>query len=137
MRFWDTSAILPLIVLEAQSKELTKLFASDRQIVVWWGSSIEVVSALSRLEREGSLSENHKAHAILDRLEAGWNEVNPSDSLRQIARRLLRVHVLRAADSLQLAAAMIASDSKPQTLAFVCRDERLSQAARREGFSVQ
>lgn len=136
MRFWDTSAILPLIVQEEESQELRALLAADRQIIVWWGCSIEVVSALARLEREGALSEGHKAFKILDQLESSWNEVNPSDSLRQVARRILRVHALRAGDSLQLAAAIAASGAAPDTLPFVCRDARLTQAARKEGFTV-
>jgi hypothetical protein len=48
--------------------------------------------------------------------------------------RLLRVHPLRAADSLQLAAAVVASEGDPGELPFVCLDEKLAQAASREGF---
>ena len=43
---------------------------------------------------------------------------------------------LRAADSLQLAAALIAADHDPATLEILCLDPRLSSAARREGFTV-
>jgi hypothetical protein len=60
----------------------------------------------------------------------------PSESVRRTAERLLRTHPLRAADSLQLAAALIASDHDPRSLELVCMDERLKSAARREGFTV-
>jgi uncharacterized protein len=73
----------------------------------------------------------------LDRLAEGWNEVQPTVALRGIARRLLRVHSLRGADSLQLAAALIASEGLPASLNVVTLDERLASAARREGFVVQ
>jgi hypothetical protein len=56
--------------------------------------------------------------------------------LCDVALRLLRNHPLRAADALQLAAALIASEETPQTLEFICLDDRLALAARREGFTV-
>jgi hypothetical protein len=46
------------------------------------------------------------------------------------------VHPLRAADSLQLAAAIIAAEREPTTLEFVSLDDRLGEAASREGFRV-
>jgi hypothetical protein len=59
------------------------------------------------------------------------------DAVLEMARRLLRVHPLRAADSLQLAAAVLASEGRPSTLEFVCLDDRLGIAAQREGFRVR
>jgi hypothetical protein len=46
----------------------------------------------------------------------------------------LRVHPLRAADALQLAAAYIAAERRPSSLELVILDDRLAAAARREGF---
>lgn len=69
-------------------------------------------------------------------LAEGWHEILPSDAVRGTAERLLRAHPLRAADSLQLAAALIAADHDPTTLELVCLDTRLTVAARREGFKV-
>jgi predicted nucleic acid-binding protein len=74
--------------------------------------------------------------ATLELLAGDWSEVPPSDRVRDDARRLVRVHDLRAADAFQLAAARVASDEQPETLPFVTLDERLALAARREGFSV-
>jgi hypothetical protein len=48
----------------------------------------------------------------------------------------LRVHDLRVADALQLAAALAAAEARPATLAVVCLDDRLGAAAEREGFPV-
>lgn len=106
---------------------------------VWWATEIECASALSRLEREGALTESAITTALerLDGLGESWNEVQPTAALRGIARRLLRVHPLRGADSLQLAAAVIASEGVPASLTIVTLDERLAGAARREGFTVQ
>ena len=69
-------------------------------------------------------------------LSSGWQEVQPLEAVKETAIRLLRVHDLRAADSLQLAAAIVASEHRSSSLGFVCFDERLAAAARREGFNV-
>ena len=117
-------------------KKLAQIFAADRQVVVWWGCAVEAESALARLQRDGSLPAHRKALEILATLEAAWIEVNASDPLRQLARRLLRVHAIRSADALQLAAALTASGSDPRSLPFVSRDELLVEAAAKEGFAV-
>jgi hypothetical protein len=69
-------------------------------------------------------------------LRRGWHEIEPSEDVREAARRLLRVHDLRAANSLPLAAAGVASESRPAPLEFVCLDDRLRTAAEREGFGI-
>jgi predicted nucleic acid-binding protein len=50
--------------------------------------------------------------------------------------RFLRVHRLRAADALQLAAAFTAAERRPVSLRVVTLDERLADAARKEGFAL-
>jgi predicted nucleic acid-binding protein len=139
LRFWDSSAIVPLTVAESSTEALMATAAQDPVMCVWWATEIECVSALSRLEREGALTDRAITMALerLDRLGEGWNEVQPTAALRGAARRLLRVHTLRGADSLQLAAAVIASEGLPASLKVVTLDERLAAAARREGFPVE
>jgi len=114
------------------------LYRSDAGVLAWWGTRVESESAVSRLEREGQFQRRAAtaARARLDRFCATWQEVQPSDPIRDHARRLLRVHALRAADALQLAAAIAAAEGRPATLAFVCLDDRLVMAAEREGFTV-
>jgi len=105
---------------------------------VWWGSQVECVSALARLEREGVLDELTVSLALdrLRQLASTWQEIDASDALREAAVRFVRVHPLRAADALQLAAAYLASERRPSSLEFVTFDERLAIAARKEGFTV-
>lgn len=138
MRFWDTSALLPLFVDEPTQERLIGLLEEDAQVLAWWGTSVEIASALARREREKLLTADHVNAALeaVRHLADSWNEIVPSDAVRRTAKRLLRVHPLHAADSLQLAAALIASDHNPASLAVVCLDDRLAAAARREGFSV-
>ena len=138
MRFWDSSAIVSLLVDEPTRAAMLRLMEDDSDLLVWWGTSVEVASALARREREGGLSADDvtAAQTALRELAESWHEIVPADAVRRAAERLLRTHPLRAADSLQLAAALIASDHDPATLDLVCLDERLSAAARREGFTV-
>ena len=138
MRFWDASAIVPLLVAEASTPRLQALAASDPDMLVWWGSRLECVSALARLEREAALDPQGVMLSIerLRQLAAGWHEVDPMDIVRETATRLLRVHPLRAADALQLAAAFIAAEQRPASLELLTLDERLASAAQKEGFVV-
>jgi len=138
VRFWDSSALAPLIVRQRASGWMRSLYRSDSGVLAWWGARVECESAISRLEREGRL-QRRTASAARRRLAlfaATWHEVQPSELLRDNACRLLRVHDLRAADSLQLAAGLAAAEGRPATLAFVCLDQRLAATAEREGFRV-
>lgn len=138
MKFWDASAIISLLANEPPREALLILLEQDPQIVAWWGTPVEVASALARREREKLITaaEVESALAAAHQLADGWHEILPSDSVRRTAERLLRVHPLRAADSLQLAAAIIAADHDPASLELVCFDSRLTIAGRREGFKV-
>lgn len=139
MRFWDSSAIVPLIIDEPGRERLVAMLEVDPVMVVWWGTPVEIVSALSRRERDGSLSK-FVANAAVERvrkLERTWQQVAPTDVLRQRAQRLLRVHPLRAADSFQLAAALGIAGADPASVSFVTLDQRLLDAAQREGLGVE
>ena len=107
-------------------------------MLVWWASEVECVSALARLEREGAFNGSAMTLALerLRQLAAGWHEVDPSDAIREAAVRFLRVHPLRAADALQLAAAFLAAERRPTSSEIVTFDDRLAIAARKEGFTV-
>jgi uncharacterized protein len=138
MRFWDASAIVPLLLAQPATAQLQDLAQKDGVMLVWWSTEVECASAIARLEREGALDESSVTQAFeqLKRLAAAWHEVNPTDAVRETAVRLLRVHPLRGADSLQLAAAFIGAERRPSSLELVTLDERLAAAARKEGFSV-
>ena len=138
MRFWDSSAIVPMLVAEPTSRSVMREYERDAEVVAWWATEAECVSALARLERDRSLAAPSMADGLrrLAALAASWREGQPVASVRETAIRLLRVHPLRAADALQLAAAIAASEGHPATLALVTLDDRLAQAAEREGFAI-
>ena len=138
MRYWDSSALVPLCVQEAASARLVQAYRSDPVIVTWWGSEIECVSAFSRLERESLIASISMARGLerLRKLRRDWHEVQPVKAVRDAAIRLVRVHPLRAADALQLSSAVVASNHDPAAFEFVSLDARLAAAAQREGFNV-
>lgn len=138
LKYWDASAITPLLAEEPSRDNLLHLLEQDADMLVWWGTPVEIASALARREREGLLTADEVTTALTaaHALAESWHEIVPSDSIRRTAERLLRAHPLRAADSLQLAAALIASDHDPMSLEVVCLDVRLARAAQREGFVV-
>lgn len=138
MKFWDSSAVVPLLVYEPATASVQDVYRGDAEILVAWTTIVECASALARAEHEGLLKPQVAAEAFerLDDLARGWREVEPAADLREVARRLLRVHRLRAGDAIQLAAATLAAERRPSTLVFVTLDDRLEEAALREGFQV-
>jgi hypothetical protein len=136
--FWDSSALVPTLTVETTTGRMRDLLADDPTVTVWWATSVEIASALARRERTGADDRDHVAEAYraLDDLASRWAEVPATDAVRNDARRLVRVHDLRAADAFQLAAARVAADGEPGALPFVTLDERLALAASREGFPV-
>jgi hypothetical protein len=131
VKFWDSSA-------ERLTPSVRRLYAHDPVMFAWWATEIECTSALARRQRLGQLREDIVAEAVarLSALRAAWHEVEPGEDVRESAERLVRVHDLRTADALQLAAAVFAAEARPSTLEFVSLDDRLLTAARRDGFST-
>jgi predicted nucleic acid-binding protein len=139
VRFWDSSALVPLLVEEELSASIRELYLDEEGAITWWSTPVECVSAIARLEREDRLSPQAATESLgrLDALARHWHRIEPVDAVLETARRLLRVHPLKAADALQLAAAVLASEGRPSTLELVCLDDRLVVAAQREGFPVR
>ncbi|MGH7254728.1 MAG: type II toxin-antitoxin system VapC family toxin [Nitrospirales bacterium] len=138
MRFWDSSAIVPLCLEEPRSDRLKKLAEEDKALVVWWTALVECYSTFARLRRDGILSrtEEGRARGLADRIRSEWTEIQPSNEVREQAGRVLLLHPLKAADSLHLAAALVWANSRPAGHEIVGLDQRLRDAAIREGFPV-
>lgn len=138
MRFWDSSAVIPLLIRQPRSALVDGWFAADRGLALWTLTPVEITWALWRLVREGALSEEDAlgADARSAELAASGHTVVDVDAVKALARRLLRVHPLRAADALQLGAALLWAAGQPQGRILHTLDDRLGVAARREGFAV-
>jgi predicted nucleic acid-binding protein len=137
--FWDSSAVVPVLVPEGRSEALTAKLAGDREVVIWWATPLECQSAIERGHRDALLPKAIRAQAQ-ERLRAlveHADAVAPTDEVRRRAARLVAGHSLRAADALQLAAALIWCEEQPHAETFVSLDDRLREAAQKEGFSVE
>ena len=139
MNFWDSSALVPLLVTEASSDLRRKQYHADPWAVVWFGTFVEIESSLVRRPRDGQLPADveRAARKRLHEMTKQWTEVTPTTEVRARAIRLLRVHPLRAAAAFQLAAALIFCREQPQHLPFLTADQRLRDAANLEGFPVE
>ena len=135
--FWDASALVLLCVHEAASRHAQSQLRRFAP-VVWWGSLIEVHSAICRLHRDKEITDLDKQGAVarLSLLSRGWREVLPNDQLRDLATQSLDKYSLRAADSVQLAASLTWCEQRPSRRSFICGDQRLAKAAESAGFSV-
>lgn len=136
--FWDTSGIVPLCCFQPQSARAARTARLYGRQVVWWATAVEVVGSFNRLYREEHLTREGQQQALqrFAYLRRRWNEVQPTDEVRDLAERLLGVHTLRSADALQLAAALVWSSQHPRGRHFIGADGALSTAAQAEGFTV-
>jgi predicted nucleic acid-binding protein len=136
--FWDTSAVVPLCCRQDDSQVTRRLLKRYARAIVWWGASVEAVSAFNHLAREGKLTAKglKQAAARLEVLRRTWSEVLPTDRVRQLAEGVPEQYGLRALDSFQLAAALVWCRERLRQRIFVCLDERLSEAAAKAGFDV-
>jgi uncharacterized protein len=138
MRFWDSSALVPLVVQQPLSPEVERWIAKDAAVVAWTLTPVELVSALRRLVRDGALAEQgaREAEGLARELIARAHIVSDVERVKTTTIRVLRVHALRAADALQLGAALAWSDGHAEGAILHTFDKRLAEAASREGFHV-
>lgn len=139
MAFWDATAIIPLCCSQPATAQGRRLQRELKRMVVWWGTPIEARSAFARLVREERLTTGERAKAIrlLGQLRSGWDEILPSEKVRSLAEGLPDLHVLRAGDAAQLAAALVWCRERPRQRPLIAFDDRLRTAAARLGFSVR
>jgi predicted nucleic acid-binding protein len=141
MRFWDSSALVPLLILEPSSQNMRALIHHDAEVVASFITAVEVSSAVWRRLHNGKLgaAEHAAAEEQFAALSNNWWEENELRRIIDLALDLLRRHPLRAADAIQLASAIAivkAARIKPSSLPFVTLDGDLADAARAEGFPV-
>ena len=139
MRYWDASALVPLVVSEPSSDLSRSWLADDSAVITWAWTRIEIVSAIERRTREGALSRQDRRQVIgrLETFADTWDEVTEVLAVRSRASLLLARHPLRAVDAGQLGAALLISEQLDgESLPFMCLDRRLSEAAELEGLGV-
>ena len=136
--FWESSALSTALLDEPRSSETIEAFDRDPVPAIWWTTPVECRSAIVHAVRSQRLPRDAAAEAVerLREARSQAREIAPAEAVRTRAVRLLTVHRLRAADALQLAAALVWSEEQPANETFVCLDRRLREAARREGFTL-
>jgi hypothetical protein len=138
VRFWDTSALVPLFIAERESARAERWLRADPGVIVWMLTRVELLSAIARRRRGDRKANRVLRTARMNLLEAWteWMEVIDMPAARRQAERLVETHPLRAADALQLGAALVACEGVASSLTFVTLDRNQAEAAEREGFTV-
>lgn len=135
MKFWDASALVPLFIEEISSDDLRRTIADDPDVVIWALTEVELASAIWRRNPEPPAGRAELVRRAAASAE-GWDVVRLLQPVMQRALSLCERHRLRSADTLQLAAALVACNGFPANLPFVTLDRELASAARAEGFPV-
>ena len=135
--FWDTSALVPLCVRQGTTPRAIALY-ENCEAVVWWTTPVEIASVLARLVRMKQLNSSDwaKARKLANTLADAWSVIQPSDAVRAKAMQLVDRYDLRAADALQLAAALVRFEDLPQGRMFLTADKKLQEAAMLSGFDA-
>jgi predicted nucleic acid-binding protein len=133
----DASAVVKVYVAETASERVRELLVAAEGLLTARISYAEVRAAFARARRERLLSaaDLRALTRIFDEDWARYSVVEVSDAVVRLAASLSERHGLRGYDAVQLSAALVASEAIG-TIRFVCFDERLARAARREGLAI-
>jgi len=96
VRFWDSSAVVPLVVREENSDRVRTWVEDDEDMVVRTLTEVEVRSALSRMAREGRLGPDDLLQVTLDAddLLRQFHTVESLSAVKNRAKRPLMLHPL-------------------------------------------
>ena len=138
MRFWDSPALVPSSSSNQSLQRSSDGLLRTRPSLHGTLTPVELVAALRRLVRDGALVERaaREAEEVVRDLIARAHIVSDVERVKALTIRVLRVHALRAADALQLGAALAWSDGHTEGAILHTFDKRLAEAASREGFRV-
>ncbi|MCD8482291.1 MAG: type II toxin-antitoxin system VapC family toxin [Verrucomicrobia bacterium] len=138
MNYWDSSALVTLFIEQNSSAKYRSIYLSEGKVITAWHAVAECASAFCRIKREGLIEEQALSSTIrqLQAQAKSWYIVTPGNRLEQWTLRVLRLHPLRAMDSIHLAAAILARGEDVAAMRFLSEDIRLLEAAAKEGFSV-
>jgi predicted nucleic acid-binding protein len=136
--YLDTSAMIKLYVPEAGSAGVKQLVDDADFAAISLIAYIETKAALARKRREQTITLKDYRTVVQD-FDQDWENffvVGVSENLVRRAGSLAEKHALRVYDAVHLASAVIVREESNQPVSFVCFDDRLSRAARREGLAI-
>ena len=133
--YFDTSAIIPLIIEEPSSPIASRLWDDAERIVSVRVMYPEARAALARAERMRRMTRGQHTAAIaeLESIIGQVDQIEINAALARLAGDLADAHGLHGYDAVHLAAAATAADNE---LVVVTGDADLSRAATALGFSV-
>lgn len=135
MKFWDSSALVPLVSNESTTETLNGIMTADPAIVVSPITPVEVDSAVWRKARQTrDQVARQRSLRRLSELHDRWVVIERYSEIFEEARRMVARYGLRGADAIQLATAIITRGDS--TLVFVALDKDLQAAARAAGFPI-
>ena len=137
IRFFDASALAKRYIRAEGTSEVNRWLRESRPAVCRL-TEAEISSACARRVREASMSARGR-DAVLQRLRDDLRKIHVVEIVPAVVERvhdLLGKHSLRAADSLQLAAALCLTSAIGRPTEFVVYDQRLAEAARAEHLRV-
>ena len=133
--YFDTSAVIPLLIGEPSSATCTRMWNEAARSVSVRLLYPEARAALARAERMGRITKRQHEVAVAE-LETIITEIDHVEITAQLARNagdLAQAHQLRGYDAVHLAAAIAALDAE---LVLVTGDNDLAGAARSLGLPV-
>ena len=133
--YFDTSALIPLIVDEPASAVCVRLWNEAERVVSSRLLYPEARAALAQAERMKRLGASELEHAVqeLDSLVSEISFLELSADVAASAGDLAQAHGLRGYDAVHLASALLLND---QELVLVAGDHQLAAAARNSGVAV-
>ncbi len=136
--FWDSSAIVPVCCVQEFSAKARRAYRKFKKPIIWWGTPVEMQSALRKLNQTGFLTNRQTINAfgLWERFRGNSHSVVLFEKTIALAEEIPAKFGLRALDSLQLASALIWCSERPRNRPFVCADRRLGEAASDAGFDV-
>ena len=136
--YLDSSALVKRYIDEAHSEAVAQLLDETVAIATSAISRVEVGAALARAAR-GNRLDAHGARRAQELFAEDWpdfGKVPVTDSLLTRAETLAWKHGLRAYDAVQLAAALVCTETLTdldESVLFACFDDELTAAANGEG----
>ena len=137
--FLDTSVMLKLYIVEAESDAIRSIIESGADVAVSSISYVEAHSALARRSRDGSIGRQDISR-VIGAFEADWFQfwkVHVDDSILRRAGKLCLKYPLRSIDAVQLAAALLGPEIHEEPFVFLTSDKRIETVARQEKLRTQ
>lgn len=139
MLYWDTSALFAFLIAERHSAKLRAFIQAQGTSSAYTAmiTPLELESAIQRRLTERSLTLREADTARLFGVEFRKNAflVPLDQNALDTALHLQKIYGLRPGDAIQLASARLGTDN-PSRVSFLCMDEKLTEAAKREGFQA-